>query len=167
MKSSLAENIKTIEVKKSMSGVRLGTIASVEAEGPLFVDYPGNPRGALRSLMTDTVRQRISKQEKLLGLKVLLLFENDDPERPIIVDTICETKEPFGESAWNLDVGQTEEVFIDGRKITFDAREQIVLQCGKASITLTRAGKVIIKGAYLLNRSTGVNRIQGGSVQLN
>ncbi|MEW5071937.1 hypothetical protein AB1P14_09365, partial [Pseudomonas aeruginosa] len=38
---------------------------------------------------------------------------------------------------------------------------------GKASITLTRAGKVIIRGAYLSSRSTGVNRIKGGSVQIN
>ena len=32
---------------------------------------------------------------------------------------------------------------------------------------LTRAGKVLIQGAYLLSRSTGVNRIKGGSVQIN
>ena len=41
------------------------------------------------------------------------------------------------------------------------------LRCGKASITLTRAGKVLIRGAYLLSRSSGVNRIKGGSVQIN
>ena len=33
--------------------------------------------------------------------------------------------------------------------------------------TLTRAGKILIRGAYLLARSSGVNRIQGGSVQIN
>jgi hypothetical protein len=56
---------------------------------------------------------------------------------------------------------------IDGKRVTFDAREEIVLRCGKASITLTKAGKVLIRGAYLLNRSSGVNRIKGGSVQIN
>ena len=30
-----------------------------------------------------------------------------------------------------------------------------------------RAGKVLIRGAYLLSRSSGVNRIKGGSVQIN
>ena len=48
-----------------------------------------------------------------------------------------------------------------------DAREQLVLRCGKARITLTSAGKVLIEGAYISSRSTGVNRIKGGSVQLN
>jgi hypothetical protein len=47
------------------------------------------------------------------------------------------------------------------------AKEELVLRCGKASITLTKAGKVMIKGSYLLSRSSGVNRIKGGSVQLN
>ncbi|MEP7119602.1 MAG: hypothetical protein ABJE95_01785, partial [Byssovorax sp.] len=36
-----------------------------------------------------------------------------------------------------------------------------------SSITLTRAGKILIRGAYVLTRSSGVNRIQGGSVQIN
>ena len=44
---------------------------------------------------------------------------------------------------------------------------EIELRCGKASLILTRAGKVLIRGAYLLSRSSGVNRIKGGSVQIN
>ena len=47
------------------------------------------------------------------------------------------------------------------------ADKEIVLKCGKASITLTRAGKILIRGAYLLSRSSGPNRIKGGSIQLN
>jgi hypothetical protein len=42
-----------------------------------------------------------------------------------------------------------------------------VLRCGKASITLTSAGKVLIRGTYVLSRSSGVNKIKGGSIQLN
>ena len=56
---------------------------------------------------------------------------------------------------------------VDGEKTVVTAQKEIVLRCGKASITLTRAGKVLIRGAYLLSRSSGVNRIKGGSVQIN
>jgi hypothetical protein len=42
-----------------------------------------------------------------------------------------------------------------------------VFRFGQASITLTRAGKVLIRGAYLLSRSSGVNLITGGSVEIN
>jgi uncharacterized protein (DUF2345 family) len=59
------------------------------------------------------------------------------------------------------------EVEADGQRLTVSAKEQVVLRCGKASITLTRAGKVIIQGEYLLSRSYGANRIQGGSIEMN
>ena len=56
---------------------------------------------------------------------------------------------------------------IDGDRLTLSAEREIVLKCGKSSITLTRAGKVILKGAYVSTHSTGVNRLKGGSVQIN
>ena len=56
---------------------------------------------------------------------------------------------------------------VDNERLVLTADKEIVLRCGKASITLTRAGKILIRGAYLLSRSSGVNRIKGGSVQLN
>ena len=61
----------------------------------------------------------------------------------------------------------TVETTLDGERLTLTADREIVLRCGKASITLTRAGKIIVRGAYILNRSSGVNKIKGGSVQIN
>lgn len=59
------------------------------------------------------------------------------------------------------------EVDVDGERLLVEAQHQLVLKCGKASITLTRAGKVLINGTYVVSRSSGVHRIKGGSVQLN
>jgi hypothetical protein len=59
------------------------------------------------------------------------------------------------------------DVEADGQRMIVSAQQQLVLRCGKASITLTKAGKVLIEGSYVLSRSTGVNRVKGGSVQLN
>ena len=59
------------------------------------------------------------------------------------------------------------EAKVDGRRVEFTAEQEIVFRCGKASIILTRAGKVLIEGEYVLTRSSGVNRIKGGSVQIN
>ena len=47
------------------------------------------------------------------------------------------------------------------------AKKQLVLRCGQASITLTEAGKVLIQGSYVSSRSSGINRVKGGSVQIN
>ena len=62
---------------------------------------------------------------------------------------------------------QTDTVHIDGKRVVLEGQEEVVLKCGEASITLTRNGKVVIRGKYLLSRSSGVNRILGGSVQVN
>jgi uncharacterized protein (DUF2345 family) len=59
------------------------------------------------------------------------------------------------------------EVDADGERLIVTAKDRLVLRCGKASITLTKEGKVLVEGTYLSSRSSGVNRIKGGSVQLN
>jgi hypothetical protein len=59
------------------------------------------------------------------------------------------------------------EVIVDGKRIQIEGKDEIILQCGKASITLHRNGRVIIRGAYVETRSSGTNRIKGGAVLIN
>ena len=168
MKTTLAENLRTIEIKKKVSGIRIGHIHSVNEEGQIFVDYPGNIAGPLPARFAESLKQKLKEGSGPADEKVLIVFENDDPSLPIVVDIIREAvdiTEKTDDIA--LRITETDDVYVDGRRVTFDARDQIEFRCGKASITLTRAGKVLIRGAYLLSRSTGVNRIKGGSVQLN
>ena len=55
---------------------------------------------------------------------------------------------------------------VDGRRVCIRGADEIVLQCGEASITLRRNGKVIIKGTLVETRSSGLNRIKGAAVQV-
>jgi hypothetical protein len=55
----------------------------------------------------------------------------------------------------------------DGERLVVSAAGQIVLLCGKASITLTKARKALIQGTYVSTHSIGVNRVKGASVQIN
>jgi uncharacterized protein (DUF2345 family) len=55
----------------------------------------------------------------------------------------------------------------DDDRVVLSAEREIVMRCGDASITLTRAGKVLIKGAYILSRSSGYNKIKGAVVDIN
>jgi len=168
MKRSLAEDVKTIDIRQKISGVRIGNIAEITDQGQVLVDFPGNIFGPLAARFAASMEPKLKNIDAALDHKVLLVFENDDPNLPIIIDIVCDSigegteKEPIA-----FQVDEAENVFIDGKRFTFDAKEQIVLRCGKSSITLTRAGKILIRGAYLLSRSSGVNRIKGGSVQLN
>jgi len=60
-----------------------------------------------------------------------------------------------------------EDLALDGRHITVTAGDSFTITCGSASISLTKAGKVVIRGADVLSRSSGINRVKGGSVQIN
>ena len=167
MKRALAENIQELKPAGRIEGVRVGTIAEI-SDGQPLVDFPGNLRGPIPARYTRSLQLQLMQQAASSQLEVLLVFENNDPEQPIIIDTLHSLIDEITESPpMELQVEESTDVTVDGKRITFDAREQIELRCGKASIILTQAGKIIIRGAYLLNRSSGVNRIKGGSVQIN
>jgi hypothetical protein len=72
------------------------------------------------------------------------------------------TKEPIEDQAL-----RPESAIVDGKTVHFEASEEIVLRCGKGSITLRKDGKIVIKGTHLLSRAAGVNRIKGGQVNIN
>ncbi len=168
MKWSVVENIRVLEISRQIEGVRVGKIINVDESGQVFVDFPGNTEGSVTARFTNSVNLKMLRHAASADQDVLLVFENNDPELPIIIDTLYSLVDKITESPpMELRVDESKDVTVDGKRITFDAREQIELRCGKASIILTRAGKIIIRGAYLLNRSSGVNRIKGGSVQIN
>jgi hypothetical protein len=86
------------------------------------------------------------------GSAVALMFVEGDRTRPLAIGMIAPS-EPAPPAI--------EE------RLTLSATREIVLQCGRASIVLTRAGKVLVRGAYLSLRSSGMQRITGASVQIN
>jgi len=62
---------------------------------------------------------------------------------------------------------QVVEADVDGRRVRIVGSDEIVLECGAASITLRRNGRVIIRGAYVETDATGTNRIKGAAVRIN
>jgi hypothetical protein len=152
----------------TVEGIRIGKIEHIDEEGRVYVDFPGNGQGPMAAGLTASVKERLESKDKSHFPRVLLLFEENDPARPVVIDVLAHSLNiRAGGSEVAFQVDEPKEVTIDGETVMFNAKEQIVLRCGKASITLTKAGKVLIRGAYLLNRSSGVNRIKGASVQIN
>ena len=139
-------------------GVQVSELVALADEGrtPMVAD-PSQPEGAV--LRARTV---IDLHAAHIGQQVLLAFEGSDATRPIVLGVLR------GQAGW-LQAEKPEQVQVDadGERLIVNAKQQLVLRCGKASITLTRAGKVIIRGAYVTSVSEGVNRVSGASVQLN
>jgi uncharacterized protein (DUF2345 family) len=61
----------------------------------------------------------------------------------------------------------TFEADVDGSRVRITAKDEVVIQCGKASITMRRNGRIVIRGTHVETASTGTNRIKGSQVRVN
>ncbi len=93
---------------------------------------------------------------------MVVVLEKGDPRRPIILGVIGSAS-----SGTPTEVRETRVRVDDADKLVLRAEREIVLECGEASITLTRAGKVLIRGHYILSRASGYNRIKGAAIDIN
>lgn len=127
-------------------------------------DSKGRPMVAGLSSEAVVARTTVALQEVTVGSQVVVVCEHNDIEHPIIVGVLQELKP----GAANADrTTQFVSIQADGERQIISAEREIVLRCGEASITLTRAGKILIKGTYVVSRSSGLNHVKGGSVQIN
>ena len=124
-------------------------------EQPLLSQLPGSPGQIVPARSTATLRRA------MVGSEVLVVFIGGDLTQPVITGVL----QTPAVAAAAAEPGVA--VQVDGERHLISAEREIVLRCGDASITLTRAGKVIIKGNYILSRSTGYNKIKGAAIDLN
>ena len=131
-----------------LDGVVIGVLMGFAADGAPLVIFPGNP-----TTTAVPARSLAALEPADVGGEVALLFEGGDPHRPVVAGRLLRpdaVPEKRGR-----------------RRVELVAEEELSLRCGEASLILTRAGKVLIRGTYVSSRSSGVNKIKGGSVQLN
>jgi hypothetical protein len=119
-------------------------LVGIGTNGAPVVDFPDNPAGTPVPSMATARYDGIA-----IGEAVALMFIDGDRTRPLVVGVITQPAEAMSE------------------RLTFAAAREIVLKCGRASIVLTQAGKVLLRGSYMSLRSSGMQRITGGSVQIN
>ena len=139
-------------------GLSVGRLLALVDEGrtPL-VAYAGQPGNAALK-----ARSVVDLHGSHVGQDVVLGFELRDPSRPIILGVVR------GQSDWPLSraPGQV-TIEADGQRMVVVADRELVLRCGKASVSLRHDGRVEIRGEEILTQAAGPNRIRGGSVELN
>jgi len=163
-----SKNPKADAIK--LNGVVIGMLSGLNTQGLPLVIFPGNP-----GEMPVTAKTMATCTPHDIGKEVALLFENGDPQKPLLVGLIqnptdtTESLQASQQEQAEIETNDQDNPYLelDGERIELKAKQEITLKCGRASITLTKAGKILIRGTYLLNRSSGANRIKGGSVQIN
>lgn len=148
-RDALLELEPTPAPPQRIDGVVIGRLAGFDEGGAPLVEIPIT--GA-----TVAARAATAIGEGDVGREAALLFEGGDPARPIVMGLLHAAR-----------AANSVAVESSGERLVLSAEQEITLRCGEASITLTRAGKVLIRGAYVLTRAEGLNRIQGGAVEIN
>jgi hypothetical protein len=132
-------------------------IAMIGDDSTPLVRFPGQPgTAALRA------RTIVDLGARDIGKAVALVFEGGSPHHPIAIGLL------HGSDAWPLAARPAEvEVDADGLRMQISAKRELILKCGKASITLTQLGGISIRGTSVLSEASGLHRIRGASVELN
>lgn len=151
---------------------RVGTLSGFDPKGNPLIRFPGASQSKGRS-----ARSTLPVTSSDLGREALVFFENGNPALPIITGLLeavggasadaweKTTGGPLGKSAAKKTAAKASLPVPE--KLVFEAGKELVLKCGPASITLTKDGRIVIRGADVLTRSSGSNRIKGGSVHIN
>jgi hypothetical protein len=145
----------------------LGRIVTVEAGGSVSVEVPGASEARAARLAVSLTRDELLAAQEA-GSSAVLVFENGDPALPIILGLVQTGSRPAAVVHNDSpEAPQILEADGDGRRVRITAQDEIVLECGSASITLRRNGRVVVRGTYLESYSDGTNRIKGGQVRIN
>lgn len=139
------------QVVERIEGVVIGIFLGFGEDAPLVV-FPGNPQET-----AIPARSLTELTSAMIGAEVALLFQEGDPNRPLIVGRIVE---PSRKSA-------AAQVIRDGERVTITGDERLELRCGKATIIMEKEGRITIRGTYVTSHASATNRIRGGSVNLN
>ncbi len=129
-------------------GNRAAVIVDFDGDGCPMVEIDGHVVAA---------RATIAIQRDDLGREAMVSLLNEDPRQPVVTGLFVDPQAPARR--------RTVEIRADG--LDFEAASKIVFKCGKSSITLHRDGKIVLQGKHLLSRASGVNRVRGGTIELN
>lgn len=163
MRNVLAALVQPEDIQiEAVRGVQVGKLVAARETGHIMVDYQGNPFGPLPARSTVRVAPGDEKRD------LLLMFEKNDLQLPIIIGFVQDqpvVTAPAKEVT--LDKKKVKDIIVDGERIVFDAKKEVVLRCGKGSVTIRADGKIVIKGTDLISRSKGMNKIKGAAVRIN
>jgi hypothetical protein len=140
----------------------VGRVAAITDDGRVLVSYPGCRRDSVQALLVQPMPTGQPFEFKA-GDAVLLVFDEADSGLPIVVGTLCDRmqrEEPVSREKPN-------ELTVDGRRVVIEGKEEIVLKCGRASVTLRADGRLQIKGEHVVSRAVATNALRGGTVRIN
>lgn len=153
---------ESLRSRAAAAAVVLGKVVTVNPDGTVRIELPGTADSRPARVGAD-LSAEVLAAAAAEGREAILAFENGDPTLPIVMGLM---RRAGPESGADRHAPQV-DAQVDGRRVRIFAQDEIVLECGSASITLRHNGRVVIRGEYVETYSEGTNRIKGGQVRIN
>lgn len=154
-----------------------GTVTAVGADGHVAVDVPGADELRCRLLQTsDGPPLALAPGDRVLaaalpGGGAAFVLGRVALHTPGAVPAAVPTAVPAAEaSARTVEIvmpAGVETVRIAGKRVRIAADEELVLECGGASVRIDRRGKVVVLGTDITSRARRLHKIKGASVAIN
>jgi hypothetical protein len=145
----------------------LGQVVAILNTEEVGVAIPG-VTGTLAARLAVPMTHARLKEAIASRRAAVVLIDGHTPESAVVLgflEPVPDEAPP--EAADSRTDVQMVEADVDGKRVRIVGHDEIVLECGAASITLRRNGRVIIRGAYVETDSAGTNRIKGAAVRIN
>ncbi|MGC3998846.1 MAG: DUF6484 domain-containing protein [Anaeromyxobacter sp.] len=153
-------------LERAAAAPAVGRVVSFE-RGVVRVEHAGHTGGPLRARTSAALDDAALQAAAHGQQEALLVFEGGDPARPVVV-ALLRSETPLTDAllAGPLPrAGKTAR--LDGKRVELEGQDEVVLRCGKASLTLRRDGKVVLRGVNVVTQADQVHKVRGGKVQIN
>jgi hypothetical protein len=139
-----------------LSAVSIGRIVEITAEGRVLVDFPENrARRPIEARFVSLGAFPIDVAS-LAGASVLMVFEDANPFRPIILGPLFDRISSFPKTPSQ-----------SPNNAMVEAQEEILLRCGESSLSMKKDGKIVLKGRTIVSRASRTNKMRGALVAIN
>ena len=126
----------------------IGEVCKIAPDGTFLVDFPANSLGPIEA--------RTLVEDLCAGVKVLVVFEQGDPTRPIVLGVVHDRVR-----------SKVRDLHLKAKTVLIEAQEMFSLQCGEARIEASKDGKLKLARKDVVSRATRTNKVQGSTVRLN
>jgi hypothetical protein len=149
----------------AFANVMIGVVVQFLPNGTLIVEVAGH---SVRFTVGKTLTHLDAQISGLvIGSQVLITCQAGDPAMAILVGIVIDIGHPR-HKALRAEVPVCPDmVQIDGKRVALDAKQELVLSCGKGSMSLTADGRIVIKGIEITTRALRKHKIKGGTVDIN
>ena len=135
-----------------LPGVLAGDVVDVDDTGRPIVAWNGLTPVSVPAVWTPGA----PAWRDCIGARVLVGFLNGDDAQPVVLG--------FLEPPPAVGPGDARDA---PETLRVEAGRELVIECGEAKISLRKDGRIEIRGTHLISRSSGPNKIKGGSVYIN